>query len=87
MDIRGMTVSKEVEVVTKVLKDEIIVTLILSEREAKMLGCLIGAMSPKDAEHIISTQSMDFARWLGKIEDREVITFTGDLYDGIHNLM
>ncbi len=83
MDIRTATVSKEVEVVTKVLKDEKVVTLILSEREAKVLGCLIGTLSATEAERLITTQSMDFGRWLGKLEDREVVRFVESLYDNL----
>ena len=84
LDVRSEVVSKEVEVTTIEIKKETVVTLVLSEREAKALGCLIGAMAPADAEKIIE-RSMDFERWLdSRLEDREIIRLTGDLYDGIY---
>ncbi len=87
MDILSTVVSKEVEITTTVLKDELVVTLILSEREAKILGCLIGAMSPREVEDILAGRSHDFDRWLGKLESREVVTFTGNIYDGLFDIL
>ncbi len=87
MDIRGMTVSKEVEVTTTVLQDEVVVTLVLSEREAKMLACLIGAMSPREVEESLESRSHACGRWLGKLKDREVVTFTGNIYDGLFDIL
>lgn len=85
MDIRSTTVSKEVEVVTTVLQDQKVVTLIMSEREAKLLACLIGAMSPSDAEDIIKNKSLYFDSWIGELDDREVVTLTGEIFDGLYD--
>ncbi len=67
-------------------KREMIVTVTLNEREAKLLACFMGAIKPNEAAEIIC-RSAYFARWLGKLDEREVVEFTGILYDSIHDLL
>lgn len=68
-----------------VTKKEIIVTMTFTEREAKILACLIGALSPSDAEEIIKRGGF-FSTWIGKLENREIIDFTGNVYDLLYDL-
>lgn len=66
-------------------KREMTITLTLNEREGKLLTCLIGALSPNDAEAAIR-RGLNFDEWIGKLENREVVEFTGNLYDGLEPL-
>lgn len=66
-------------------KKEILVTISFTEREAKILTCLLGALSPTDAEETIK-RGIHFDEWVGKLENREVVEFTGNLYDNLYDL-
>lgn len=67
-------------------KREVTVNVALNEREAKILGCLIGCLSSKDAEEMITDRSLDFAKWINKFEYREMEEFCTHLYDSLHDL-
>lgn len=62
---------------------EVMVTIMLNEREAKLLTCLLGAMSPTEAEETIQ-RGIHFSEWIGKLERREVVEFTGIMYDTLY---
>lgn len=64
---------------------DISVTITFNERETYMLACLIGALNPKEAEEAIK-RGLNYEAWLGELQYREVIDFTGNLYDGLHDL-
>lgn len=64
---------------------ETIVTVIFSEREAKLLACLIGSMSPNEVEEIIK-RAIHFDEWIGRLEKKEAIEYTGILYDTLYGL-
>lgn len=64
-------------------KTERIVTITLEEREAKLLMCLIGALSPLDAEKLLDN-SIHVSEVL-PLGQREMVDFTGNLYDGLWN--
>lgn len=66
-------------------KREVSVTITFNEREAYLLTCLIGALSPVDAEEIIK-RGLNFDAWIGELKPREVLDFTGSLYDGLFDL-
>lgn len=65
---------------------QITVTLIMEDREAKLLACLIGAASPKEIQEII-LRGMYFEEWIGELGSREVTTFTGNLYDALYEAL
>jgi hypothetical protein len=66
-------------------KNEITVTVTMDEREAKILACLIGALSPMDAEAAVQ-RALHFNEWVGKLQNREVVELTGELYDSLYNI-
>lgn len=68
------------------VKKEVTVTITLNEREAKILACLIGAMNPLEAEVTIQ-RGIYFSEWIGKLENREITEFTGNLYDELAGLL
>lgn len=65
---------------------KVTVTLILDDREAKILACLLGAIVPKEAEETIM-RSVQYEEWIGKLEYREVTNFTGLLYDSLYDVL
>ena len=66
-------------------KKEVTVTIELNDREAKIIACLIGALSPKEMEDAIK-RGVNFDRWIGELEYREVINVTGILYDTLYDI-
>lgn len=64
---------------------EVMVTITLSEREAKLLACLLGASSPTDAEEIVR-RGIHFHEWIGTLKKTEVTDFTGTLYEALNGL-
>lgn len=58
---------------------EVTVTITFSEREAKLLTCLLGAISPKDAEDTIK-RGIYYKQWIGTVVPGEVSDFTGNLF-------
>lgn len=86
MIVSSVIVPKVVEVVKTEIVNETVVVLELGEREAKLLGCLIGAMSPTEAEDIIRDRSLNFDNWVGELKPREIVELTGNIYDNIYNI-
>lgn len=46
---------------------EVTYVLTFTEREAKMLGCLIGALSPLDTGDWIK-KGLNYSKWLGTVD-------------------
>lgn len=68
------------------VRKELLVTINLNEREAKILACLIGALNPLEAEAAIQ-RGINFSEWIGKLENREVTDFTGNLYEDLYEIL
>lgn len=67
----------------KVTADKTVtVTATFTEREAKLLCCLIGAVPAPTAEDLIKRASK-YKHWVTSLGENEVIDLTGYLYDGL----
>ena len=67
----------------EVVKVRYTTTLTLTDSETKLLACLIGALSPYDAEELIKN-AMYYEIWLGELIPNEVSDLVVNLYEGLY---